>query len=85
VLHAQRDAEDRVCSVFAYTNASWLLKELIPGCSSDLMDEYLFIRVFPGQDCALLFAKKRKYRFRDDVRMNRALLAFRYDTLIVFI
>ena len=80
-----RATEDRIRGIFAYTNPFWLLKELIPGCTTDLIDEYFFIRIFPSQDFTLLVTKKGEYRFWDYMRISRLFLTFRKDTLSVFI
>jgi hypothetical protein len=80
-----RATENRICSISADTNSFWLLKEVLPNCATDMIDEYFFVRVFPGQDLTLLITKKCEYRFWDYVRMGRLLLTFGNDTLSVFV
>lgn len=77
--------EDWIGSIFAYTNPFRLLKEPIPGSPMDLIDEYFFIRIFPGQDFTLRVFKKREYGFWDYMRIGSWQPTSRKNALFVFI
>ncbi|HEU5375816.1 MAG TPA: hypothetical protein VFV38_10285 [Ktedonobacteraceae bacterium] len=77
--------ENRIGGISAYTNPFGLLNELIPGCATDMADEYFLVRIFPSQNLTLRVAKKRQHGFGDDVRIGGWPLTPSNDAFLITI